>query len=160
MSEQRDYERRKKHLQRLHEARRLAEDEAAPADTAAPPPDVMALASTAPDETDAPDQPGDRRDGGDGPDAAHETTARYRGRPIGRPRPLSAPGANGLGPDTHAPQFRGARNDTASVSTPAVGNDHGETVMDALRRLGAMHAEGRITTADYETKRNELLDRL
>ncbi|MEM8923923.1 MAG: SHOCT domain-containing protein [Actinomycetota bacterium] len=162
MSEQRDYERRKQHLLRRHEARRAAETDVADRAATAPPPDTMARAATTdtPEQAEVREQPQDRGEGGDRPEASDATATRYRGRPVGRSRPLSAPGAHGLGTGTPPPQFRGARSDMSAVSAPAVGNDHGEAVMDALRRLGAMHAEGLITTDDYERKRTELLDRL
>lgn len=70
----------------------------------------------------------------------------YRGRPVGGsgPRGGSAPGAPGTG---------GGRQQSGS-------DDSGPDVKATLRKLTQLYNDGLITTAEYDAKRAEILDRL
>ena len=69
----------------------------------------------------------------------------YRGKPVGRSGSSGAPGAPGAG-----------RGQPAQQSSSGGGGD----VKEALRKLTQLFNDGLITTAEYDAKRAEILDRL
>ena len=76
----------------------------------------------------------------------------YRGKPVGRSGSSGAPGsAGGRGRPNQA-----SKSQRPSTSPAAEGGD----VKEALRKLTQLFNDGLITTAEYDAKRAEILNRL
>ena len=75
----------------------------------------------------------------------------YRGKPVGRSGSSGAPGSGG------APGSSGAGRQSAPAGG---GQDEGGDVKEALRKLTQLFNDGLITTAEYDAKRAEILNRL
>ena len=75
----------------------------------------------------------------------------YRGKPVGG----RSGGAGGSAPGAPGSSGRGRQ-----AAAPGGGNDEGGDVKEALRKLTQLFNDGLITTAEYDAKRAEILNRL